>query len=203
VYCKYAVKNGLGYAIELSDLGHVILRVTGIGCEKAFSNEAGKHVVQRVPDTERNGRRQTSIVSVAVLPLPPVMESGLIPESEIEVKCQCGGGPGGQNVNKTASTVRMKHKPTGLSVIICNERDQFKNKKLAHRILSARVFEQKNNKAAADYNTTKRQQLGGGNRGDKVRTYNFIESRVVDHRLGTKTSNIKSIMKGELQLILN
>lgn len=116
-----------------------MFRVSGSGAEKAFENEAGKHVIQRIPVTERNGRKQTSVVSVAVMPLPPDTVRGLLPESELEVKFQCGGGPGGQNVNKTASTVRMRHTPTGLSVVIMNERDQHKNKRLAHRILSAKV----------------------------------------------------------------
>lgn len=169
---------------------------------KAFKNEPGKHVIQRIPITERNGRKQTSVVMVAVLPLPPAQAKGLLPEHEIETIFQCGGGPGGQSVNKTASTVRMKHKPTGVSVIICNERNQHQNKMTAHRILSARVTDMKNKKQHGDYQTIRREQMGNGARGDKVRTYNVMESRVVDHNLGTKTSNIKAIMKGELDLIL-
>lgn len=201
MYGRYAVRKGFSFEVDLAEAGHVVMRVIGKNCEAAFQHEPGKHVVQRVPETERNGRRQTSIVSVAVLPLPPMVESGLLPERELDIKFQCSGGPGGQKINKTASAVRMKHIPTGQHVFICNERNQIKNKQIAHRILSAKVRNCQSQATANDYNNRRREQLGGGNRGDKVRTYNFIESRVVDHRLESKTSNIKNIMKGELDLL--
>jgi len=142
------------------------------------------------------------VVGVAVLPLPPEASKGLLPWNELEWKAQCGGGPGGQAINKTASTVRMKHIPTGVAVCIMNERDQHKNKALAHRILSAKVLDLLNGRSAEAYSSLKRERIGNGNRGDKVRTYNVMESRIVDHRLGTKTSNVKEVMKGNLDLIL-
>lgn len=200
VYIKYASKLGLACVFELTELGHVILKVSGLNAEKAFENESGKHVVQRVPSSG-HGKKHTSVVSVAILPLPQVKTTQLLPEKDLDIKAQCGGGPGGQAINKTASTVRIKHKPTGEQVVIQNGRSQEQNKLLALRILSARIYDRQFAKVSSDYNTRRREQLGGGNRGDKTRTYNFMESRVVDHRLGVKTNNIKAIMKGELGLL--
>lgn len=142
------------------------------------------------------------MVGVAVLPLPPETSRGLLPWNEIEWKTQCGGGPGGQNVNKRETTIRMTHTPTGLSVRIMNERNQDKNKQLAHRILSARVLDLLNGRSVSAYAELRKEKLGNGSRGDKVRTYNVMESRVVDHRLGTKTSNVKEVMKGNLDLLI-
>lgn len=201
LYIKYASRLGLTCAFELSELGHVILKVVGNNVEEAFKNESGKHVVQRVPDTERHGRKHTSIVSVAILPLPQVKNTKLIPEKELDIKAQCGSGAGGQKINRTHSFIRMKHIPTNISVYIGNERSQNQNKNLAHRILSAKVNDFINQKIDLDYSKNRKEQVGDGKRGDKTRTYNFCESRVVDHRLGTKCNNIKEIMKGNLELI--
>lgn len=188
--------------LDHSDESSVIFRIKGHNAEAVFANETGKHVIQRIPATERNGRKQTSIVGVAVLPLQPELSKSLLPWNEIEWKAQCGGGPGGQNVNKTASTVRMRHKPSGEFVCIMNERSQEQNKELARRILSAKVNQQKNMRLTGDYSQIRKERVGDGGRGDKVRTYNLMESRVVDHRLGTKTTQVKEIMKGNLDLIL-
>lgn len=201
-YVKYGAALGFRVETLTSDDGHSILKFIGKGVWQAFQHESGKHCVQRVPPTERGGRRQTSMISVAVLPLPPenVVES--LREQDLEITCQTGKQKaGGQNVNKVASAVRMKHKPTGISVFI-NGRDQGQNKKEALRILTARVNQMKRDKELNAYYNDRKQKLGNGGRGDKCRTYNFIESRVVDHRLGRKTYNIKEVMKGNFKLIL-
>lgn len=157
-------------------------------------------MVQRIPPTETKGRKQTSVVIVGVLPIKEEACTEPLPESELEIICQTGHGKGGQHQNKTASAVRMKHKPTGLSVFI-NGRDQHANKRDALKILTARVHEQRLSEADADYAAIRKAQLGDGGRSNKIRTYNFLKSRVVDHRLGTKTGNVKGIMNGRFDLL--
>jgi peptide chain release factor 1 len=180
--------------------GHVVAQISGNGAGHAFRHESGKHVVQRIPRTEQNGRKQTSVVSVAVLPLPPERDYTPLPNAELEIITQRKGGPGGQNQNKVASAVRMKHTPTGLMVFISG-RDQGQNKRDALRILTARVHELRNNQTAGVYNNLRREMVDTG-RGDKIRTYNFLKQRCTDHRLGTSSTRVDSIMKGRFDLIL-
>lgn len=141
------------------------------------------------------------MVSVAVLPIPTRLSLESLPDDELVVKSQGGSGPGGQHQNKTDSAVRMTHKPTGLQVFI-NGRDQQRNRREARRILTAKVYDYFQRQHNAAYDAERRKQIGDGGRGDKVRTYNFINSRVVDHRLGRKTKQIKRVMKGELDLLI-
>jgi peptide chain release factor 1 len=179
----------------------VVVKFTGRDAGKLFRHEPGKHCVQRVPPTEKKGRRHTSLVTVAVLPMPPDNEPRPLPDDELEVKTQPGHGPGGQHQNKTASAVRMTHKPTGLQVFI-NGRDQHSNRREALRILTARVNEHLAEQSNREYARLRKSQRDGGGRGNKVRTYNFIgEGRVVDHRLGVKTRKVKEVMKGRFELL--
>jgi peptide chain release factor 1 len=175
------------------------LLIKGSGCWEAFCSEAGKHVVQRIPPTESRGRRHTSVVAVAVLPLYRLTDEALSPD-EIEVTTQRGHGRGGQNVNKVESAVRVVHKPTGISVFI-NGRDQYRNKQLALEILRARVSDERRQSAQEVHNRRKAEQLGYGSRSGKIRTYNFINSLVVDHRTGRKTHRIEEVMKGRFDLL--
>lgn len=202
-YVKYAVNLGLRSDILLSENGHMILKFSGVNVFNAFKNEGGKHCIQRVPATERGGRAHTSMVSVMVLPLPVVHAKSLLPDNEIETITQRGSGAGGQNQNKVSSAVRMKHPKTGLSVFI-NGRDQNQNKKEALRILSARVQEFKQQQTDKTYGDIRKQQWGGGGRGDKIRTYNLGKNpRVVDHRTGAKTHQVEAVLyKGRFDLLL-
>ncbi len=144
-YLKYAEHLKLKSELLDASDGHITAKFTGAGVWDAFKNEAGKHVIQRCPPTERSGRRHTSVVAVAVLSLPPDKGYKPLPEDELDIKTQNGHGPGGQHQNKTQSAVRMVvHKPTGLQVFI-NGRDQHGNRAEALRILTARVNEYKLN----------------------------------------------------------
>lgn len=179
--------------------GHVVVKLNGTNVGLAFQHEGGQHCCQRVPETETKGRKQTSYVKVGILPIREETFD-LIADSELEVTTTCGHGPGGQHQNKTESAVRMKHIPTGITVFI-NGKDQHSNKREARKILTARVSELRKFESNASYAENRRQQMGEGNRGDKIRTYNFMEGRVVDHRLNTKTGNVKGIMKGDFSLL--
>tara|TARA_Y100000034_G_scaffold125827_1_gene176136 strand:+ start:6454 stop:7056 length:603 start_codon:yes stop_codon:yes gene_type:complete len=199
VYVKYAESKGIKSELLHSSDGHVVGVFKGKGAGKAFQNEPGKHCCQRVPPTENKGRRHTSFVSVAVLPLPDKNVAPLN-KADIRIDTMRGSGPGGQHRNMTDSAVRMVHKPTKITVLI-DGREQGKNKVEALRILTAKVQQREADKKRSQHDANRRQQMGGGSRGDKVRTYNFIDSRVVDHRTGRKTGNIKAVMKGRLSLI--
>jgi len=201
-YCKYSIANNVKVELLSSSNGHIVAKFIGKKAGQLFKNESGKHCVQRVPPTESKGRVHTSIISVAVLPFDDGFKQ--LDKSEIQcsssIKTQGGHGKGGQHQNKRSCAVRMVHKATKLSVFI-NGRSQLDNKKEALRILSAKV--NAFYKEANDKKNRKeiKKQLGGGGRSDKIRTYNFVNSRVVDHRLGLKTRRIKDIMKGKFELL--
>lgn len=195
-YRRYAERLGLKTE-QVDDLAVI---VSGAHCYKPFRNESGTHCVQRVPPTERSGRRQTSFISVAVLPVL-TQQKFQINLDEIEITTQCGHGKGGQNQNKVASAVRVVHRPTGTTVFI-NGRDQHQNRRTALQVLSARLEYQKiteDQQAMADLKSS---QFGSSGRGgSKIRTYNFIDSRVTDHRSGAKTTRIDEVMKGKFELV--
>jgi peptide chain release factor 1 len=196
MYIKYGQLKKFEHEIVFHENGKATIKFEGFKVWEAFQYESGKHVVQRCPPTENKGRRHTSTISVAVLPLFQA-NSINIEDKDLEVTTQRGHGPGGQHQNKTDSAVRMRHIPTGITVFI-NGRKQAQNKKTAYEILNAKVNQRFNSRSLQNYNKNRKQQLDGGNRSNKVRTYNFINNRVVDHRLGVKTSQIKKIMNGQL-----
>jgi peptide chain release factor 1 len=183
-----------------SETGHIVARFYGKGVGLAFQYEGCQHCCQRIPPTESKGRKQTSYVKVAVLPIRDGKSCKSLNEQDLEIITQRGHGKGGQHQNMTDSAVRMKHKPTGITVFI-NGKDQHANKREALRILTARVNDELLAKEDAKYGQLKKALVGDGNRGSKGRTYNFLESRCVDHRFGLKTSNVKSVMKGDFKLI--
>lgn len=165
--------------------GLTVFEVEGKSAERLFAPEAGGHRWQRVPPTEKRGRKHTSTVTVAVL----AAEQDAAPqldERDIEWQATVGSGPGGQHKNKTASCVVMTHKPTGLTVRIENERSQHRNRVSALRLLSARLAERERNSKNAERATTRREQVGSGERGDKIRTVRLQDDRVVDHRTGKR-----------------
>lgn len=199
-YVKYAYNNKLEVEILSEEVGHIVAKISGNSAGLLFKNETGKHIVQRVPPTESKGRRQTSVIAVAIMPLPPDTSLKPIPLHELDITTQCGHGPGGQHQNKTASAVRIKHIPTGIHVFI-NGRDQHANKRDAIKIITAKVNDYVQNKEQSIYSKI-RKELMDGSRGNKVRTYNFIESRITDHRTNKKVHNIDAILKkGQFNLL--
>ena len=176
-----------------SDYGHIVAKFSGKDVGKAFQNEPGKHVCQRIPRTESNGRKHTSTISVAVLPIKDESVEP-IAESELKVEAVNLGGPGGQHQNRTLSGCRITHVPTGTKVTI-NSRDYHSNEREARKILAARVHEMEKEAVDADYAAYRKEQMQGGHRSGKLRTYNFLEGRVVDHRLGSKSGNVKGIVE--------
>lgn len=183
-----------------SSYGHVIVKFVGPKVGLAFKAESGQHCIQRVPETEGGGRRQTSYVKVGILPIKKNIEY-FLDKQDIKIETMRGSGPGGQNRNKVESAVRATHIPTGLSVFI-DGRDQGANKAEALKILSNRVYDKIQSEKDEIYANNKRLMMGDGNRGNKVRTYNLFKNLISDHRLGTKTKDIKSFFKGDFSKIL-
>lgn len=199
-YLRYAARLNLTCELAYESESSWSVRVSGEGCWEAFLHESGKHVVQRIPPTESRGRRHTSTVAVAVLPISDDKKFEL-PQSEVEITTQRGHGSGGQNQNKVESAVRAVHKPTGLTVFI-NGRDQHRNKQLALEILQSRLAERKRLELQQHQSRLKSDQLGFAHRSGKIRTYNFINRLVTDHRTGSKTHRIEEVLKGNFSLIL-
>jgi len=201
VYVKYSERKKLQSSMLFEGSSYISLLISGEEVIDAFQHESGKHCVQRVPPTEHGGRPHTSIISVAVLPL--LENTNLVlKNNDLEINATRGKGPGGQHKNKTSSMIRAKHKPTG--VVVCIDgRDQHQNKKKALRILTARVAEIDRQHKQNNHDNNRKEQLDGCGRSNKIRTYNFIKHRVVDHKLGKKTTRINDIMKGRLDLLLD
>ena len=163
--------------------------------------ETGVHRVQRIPATEKNGRVHTSTASVAVLPIKKKINFEINP-TEFEMEYSRGGGKGGQNVNKVETAVRIIHKPTGLDVRSTNERSQLANREKAMNILVAKLVQQKEEEEAKKYSGQRAQQIGSGDRSEKIRTYNFPQDRITDHRIKHSWSNLPVIMNGSIGKII-
>ena len=176
--------------------------VTGEGAFSRFKYERGVHRVQRVPVTEAQGRIHTSTVTVAVLPEAEEVDVQ-INDKDLRIDVYRAGGPGGQSVNTTDSAVRITHIPTGVVVAMQDEKSQHKNKEKAMRVLRARILELKQAEQDAEMRAARRSQVGSGERSEKIRTYNFPQSRVTDHRIGLSVHAITQIMDGDLDQILD
>lgn len=200
-FTRYAQRHGLTLENDNWENGKVVLFFRGVNAHSLFAQEAGKHCVQRVPPTEKKGRRQTSIVTVAVtVPATEALVSKLN-MAEVTIMTKRGSGPGGQHRNKTESCVVARHNPTGLTATI-DGREQHANKRLALKVLAARLQELEMSQKHTQICDAKRQQVGNGGRADKIRTYNFIDSRAVDHRTGVKTSKVDDVIyKGKFELL--
>ena len=206
MYQKYAQKKGWTFSlIDASESGAkgyktLVAEIKGQGVYEAFKNESGVHRVQRVPVTERQGRVHTSTASVAVLPIVEAKAVD-IRESDLEVTFCRAGGPGGQNVNKVETAVRITHKPTGIVVSSREERSQYANREKAMDILRAKLFEAQKEQAVGSIDQIRKEQIGTADRSEKIRTYNFPDDRITDHRIGKKWSNIEKILEGDFDKI--
>ena len=187
--------------IGIGGLKEVIFEVRGQGAYSRLKYESGVHRVQRVPATEAQGRIHTSTATVAVLPEAEEVEIA-INESELRIDIFHSGGAGGQNVNKVATAVRLTHLPTGMVVVCQDERSQLKNRTKAMAVLRARLFDAKQQEQNKEIAGSRKQQVGSGERSEKIRTYNFPQDRVTDHRINLTVHNLPRILDGELDPLI-
>ncbi len=194
---RYA--DRLGYATETMDAtdGAYTFEVRGDGAYSVFKFEGGTHRVQRVPETESQGRIHTSTATVAVLPEAEDVDVS-IDMNDLEIDVYRSSGPGGQSVNTTDSAVRITHKPTGLVVSMQDEKSQLQNRERAMKVLRARLYEQEMARQHAELAADRSAQVGTGARAEKIRTYNFPERRVTDHRVKLTVHNLEALLAGEL-----
>lgn len=208
MYAMYAEKRG--YRVELlnyndTELGGVKeadFIVSGDGAYSRFKFESGVHRVQRVPETESGGRVHTSTATVAVLPEMEQAEVDIRPE-DIEMQVYRSSGAGGQHINKTSSAVRLIHKPSGIVVACQEERSQFQNRERCMMMLSSKLYQLEQERIESAVSSERRSQVGSGMRNEKIRTYNFPQSRVTDHRIGLTLYQLDSILNGGLDPILD
>ena len=186
---------------ESGGFKQVVCLVTGDDVYRSLKFESGVHRVQRIPVTEANGRIHTSTVTVAVLPEAREVDVQIDP-TDLEISISRASGPGGQCVNTTDSAVQILHKPTGLTVNCADERSQIKNRTKALKVLRARLLEKKEEEERAKYAANRRDQIGRGDRSERIRTYNFPQSRVTDHRVGLSLHSLPQLMDGQLDEVL-
>lgn len=207
MYQKYSVIRGWTFSIidsnetTLNGYKSFVAEIKGDRVYEAMKNESGVHRVQRVPVTEKTGRVHTSTASVAILPIVEAKEVN-IKDNDLEVTFSRAGGPGGQNVNKVETAVRILHKPTGIVVGSREERSQFANREKALEVLRAKLYEIEQQKTIGNVDEIRREQIGTADRSEKIRTYNFPDDRITDHRIGKKWHNVEKIMEGNMDPIV-
>jgi peptide chain release factor 1 len=203
MYTRYAENQG--WRIEMmssniTDIGgvkEVVLLIEGRGAYSRLKYESGVHRVQRVPETESGGRIHTSAATVAVLPEAEEVDID-VKETEVRVDIFCSSGPGGQSVNTTKSAIRLTHIPTGLVVSCQDEKSQIKNKDKAMKVLRSRLLERAMNEQQGQQASTRKSMVGSGDRSERIRTYNFPQGRVTDHRIGLTSYKLEYVLQGEL-----
>ena len=208
MYSRYAEVQGWKTEIieasytELGGYKEIIFMINGKGAFAKLKFENGAHRVQRVPETESGGRIHTSTATVAVLPEAEEVEID-IHEKDVRVDTFASSGPGGQSVNTTMSAVRLTHLPTGVVVSCQDEKSQIENKEKAMKVLRARVYDKFRQEAQAEYDQNRKQAVGTGDRSERIRTYNFPQNRVTDHRIGLTIQKLDRILQGKLDDFIN
>ena len=208
MYSMYAAAKGwrlelLNYnETELGGVKEADFIIEGDGAFSRMKFESGVHRVQRVPETESGGRIHTSTATVAVLPEMEAVDVEIRPE-DIEMQVYRSSGAGGQHINKTSSAVRLIHKPTGIVVACQEERSQFQNREKCMNMLASKLYEMERERQDAQLSGTRKSQVGSGMRNEKIRTYNFPQDRVTDHRIGLTLHNIQGFMDGDLDVMID
>lgn len=207
MYSRYAEKKGWkvelmdANATEIGGFKEVTFMVTGYGAYSYLKYESGTHRVQRVPVTESGGRIHTSAATVAVLPEAEDVDVAINP-ADLRIDTYCASGAGGQYVNRTETAIRITHLPTGIVVQCQDEKSQLKNKEKAMKVLRARILDKARQEQEAAVAADRRSQVGSGDRSERIRTYNFPQNRITDHRYGVSAYDLPSLMEGNLDLIL-
>jgi peptide chain release factor 1 len=208
MYSRYAQSKGWEIdIIDSNEIGiggfkEIILEIKGKGAFSRLKYERGVHRVQRVPTTESSGRIHTSTATVAVLPEADEVEISINPD-DLKTDIYHSGGAGGQNVNKVATAVRITHLPTGIVAICQDERSQLRNRTKAMSVLRARLLDIEQRKQEEELTRERRSQVGTGDRAEKIRTYNFPQDRISDHRIGLTLHNLPRILEGELDELID
>ncbi|WP_066188116.1 MULTISPECIES: peptide chain release factor 1 [Gracilibacillus] len=207
MYSRYA--EAQGWKMDVMDSNttgvggfkEVVFMINGKGAYSKLKYENGAHRVQRVPETESGGRIHTSTATVVVMPEAEEVEVD-VHEKDIRVDTFASSGPGGQSVNTTMSAVRLTHVPTGIVVSIQDEKSQIKNKEKAMKVLRARIYDKFQQEAQAEYDQTRKSAVGSGDRSERIRTYNFPQNRVTDHRIGLTIQKLDQILEGKLDEVI-
>lgn len=207
MYSRNAQNQGWSQKVldsNSSDIGgykEIIFEILGFGAYEQMQYEGGVHRVQRIPKTERQGRVHTSTATVAVLNKPKKTEININP-SDLQIDTYRASGPGGQYVNKTESAIRITHKPTGIVVTSQSERSQLQNKENAMSILAAKILQAEEEKNLSNLSEFRKEQIGWAKRAEKIRTYNYPQNRITDHRINKSWHDLESIMEGKMDPIV-